>query len=283
MGTYRNAIVLEEITHSYPDLALRFQTFPGTAVLDGELLAWRDGRALPFHVLQQRLARKKPGAKLMEEVPVTVLAYDLLYLNGKMCLDLPLEERRRRLEGLRVECSPQYRAETAEEVERLFAEARARGNEGLVLKRRGSVYEPGRRSGTWLKLKKPFGTLAVVSTAAEQGRGRRATMLSDYTFAVRDGDRYLNVGKAYSGLTDEEIRRLTRVLRGKATQRFGRVTLVEPAVVLEVAFDGIQRSPRHKSGFALRFPRIVRWREDKRAEEADTLERVRQLFESVPG
>lgn len=271
---------LEEITHSYPDLVLALQKFPGSAVLDGELLAWRDGKALPFNVLQQRLSRKKPSPELIDEIPVTLLAYDVLFLNGTLCLDQPLEERRKLLESLPVPFAPRHEAQSAEQIEQLFNAAKQRGNEGLVLKRRGSLYEAGKRSGTWLKLKRPFATLDVVVTAAEQGRGRRATMLSDYTFAVRDGERFLNVGKAYSGLTDEELRKLTRLLRAKATQRFGRVTLVEPAVVLEVAFDGIQRSPRHKSGYALRFPRILRWREDKSPHEADSLDRVRQLYES---
>lgn len=272
---------LDEVTHSFPDLAVAMRDFPGTAVLDGELLVWRDGRAMPFQVLQRRLARKRPPAALLEEAPVSLIAYDLLFLNGELTLDWPVEERRRRLEALPVMVAPQRRAATNEDLERLFAEARARGNEGLVLKRRGSLYEPGRRSGTWLKVKRPMATLDVVVTAAEQGRGRRATMLSDYTFAVRDGERFVNVGKAYSGLTDEEIRALTRLLRANAVERFGRVTLVKPVVVLEVAFDGVQQSPRHKSGFALRFPRIVRWRQDKTAAEADTLEHVRQLYESA--
>lgn len=271
---------LDEITHSYPDLALALQGFPGTAILDGELLAWRDGKALPFNTLQQRLARKRPSAALIAQIPVTLVAYDVLFLNGTLMLDQPLESRRTALESLPIQAAPRHHATTPDDLERLFTEARARGNEGLVLKRQGSTYEAGRRSGAWLKLKRPFATLDVVITAAEQGRGRRATMLSDYTFAVRDGARFVNVGKAYSGLTDEEIRSLTRLLRSHATQRFGRVTLVEPAIVLEVAFDGIQQSPRHKSGFALRFPRIVRWRTDKSPAEADTLDRVRQLFAS---
>jgi DNA ligase-1 len=146
------------------------------------------------------------------------------------------------------------------------------------LKKRGSPYEPGKRGNHWLKVKRVFATLDVVITAAEKGQGRRATMLSDYTFAVRDGDRYLNVGKAYSGLTDEEIRALTRILQGLASEKFGRVMLVKPEVVLEVGFDGIQKSPRHKSGYALRFPRILRWRQDKSAAEIDTLEAVRALY-----
>ncbi|HYO81597.1 MAG TPA: ATP-dependent DNA ligase, partial [Bryobacteraceae bacterium] len=142
------------------------------------------------------------------------------------------------------------------------------------------VYESGKRSGAWLKVKRVYATLDVIVTAAEQGSGRRAIFLSDYTFGVRDGERVVNVGKAYQGLTDAEVRELTRVLRSVGSERFGRVLLVRPEVVLEVAFDGIQKSSRHKGGYALRFPRIVRWRQDKRPEEADTLERVRELYEA---
>lgn len=280
---------LEEATASYPELCGSLWPEMPDCILDGELMAWRDGRALHFNVLQQRLARKRPSARLMDEIPVVFMAYDLIYLRDGMVLDWPLEARREALEGVmrerggRLLLSPQYRARSLEEVERLFREARERGNEGLMLKRTGSPYEMGKRSGYWYKLKRPLATLDVVITAAEQGHGKRATVLSDYTFAVRDGERFLNVGKAYSGLTDAEIRELTRLLKSLVTERFSRVLLVKPEVVLEVAFDGIQKSPRHKSGFAMRFPRIVRWRKDKRASEADTLERVRAIYEQSLG
>jgi DNA ligase-1 len=176
--------------------------------------------------------------------------------------------------------SSRHNASTHADIEELFAKARERGNEGLLLKRRTSTYEPGRRGGDWLKLKRPYGTLDVVVTAAEQGQGRRAIFLSDYTFAVQSANGFLNVGKAYSGLTDSEVKELTRVLRSASTEKFGRVTLVRPEVVLEVAFDGVQKSPRHKSGYALRFPRILRWRRDKKPEECDDLARVKALYEA---
>jgi DNA ligase-1 len=276
---------LEDTTKSFPDVVERFARIGGKAVIDGELLAWRDGRALNFTVLQQRLARKKVSEALVAEIPVAFVGYDLLYRDGQLLLDAPIEQRRAALEelfaglgeGLLV--SPQRRLGRREEVDELFDRARARGNEGLLLKRAGSRYEAGKRSQHWCKVKKPYGTLDVVVTAVEQGSGRRATMLSDYTFAVRDGDKYVNVGKAYSGLTDEEIRELTKLFRSIVRERYGRVTVVEPRVVLEVAFDGVQKSPRHKSGYALRFPRIVRWRRDKQAEDADAMERVRELYE----
>lgn len=278
---------MEDSTQSFPDLAEAFLRMPGRAVLDGEVLAWRDGRALNFTVLQQRLARKKLSAEILAEVPLAFIAYDVLYANGRLLLDEAIETRRSILESLLASVapplmlSPSARLSSSEEIDARFAAARARGNEGLLLKRAGSVYEAGKRSAQWLKVKRAYATLDVVVTAAEQGTGRRATMLSDYTFAVRDGERYLNVGKAYSGLTDEEIRALTRHFRSIATGRFGRVTVVQPEVVLEVAFDGIQKSPRHKSGFALRFPRILHWRKDKRPEEADTLERVQEIYAST--
>ena len=182
---------------------------------------------------------------------------------------------------LSVRIAPQWGRWATSEIDQAFAAARDRGNEGLVIKRKGSLYEPGKRSGAWMKIKRPHGTLDVVITAAEQGSGRRAIYLSDYTFAVREGDRYLNVGKAYSGLTDAEVRELTRILRSLTIERFGKVALVRPEVVLEVAFDGVQKSPRHKSGYALRFPRILRWRRDKRADESDTLDRVKELYEKT--
>jgi DNA ligase-1 len=271
---------LEEITAGFPDLTARLSKVPGRAILDGEILAWRDGRALSFAVLQQRIARKKVSAAILESVPVEFLAYDILLREDEWLLGTPIERRRELLRSLPVIVSPSEPLDRVESIESRFTAARDRGNEGLILKRDASVYEPGKRTGLWIKVKRAYGTLDVVITAAEQGHGRRATVLSDYTFAVRDGERLLNVGKAYSGLTDAEIRELTRILRGITTERFGRVALVRPEVVLEVAFDGVQKSPRHKSGYALRFPRILRWRRDKTAAEIDSLEAVRSLYEA---
>ena len=250
----------ENITRAFPEIVEGGGRIRGAAVLDGEILAGRDGRAPVF------------------------IAFDLLYRDGTMLVDAPIEERRRLLiealstEALRV--APQATAHTATDLERHFEEARARGNEGLVLKRRGSRYVTGRRSREWVKIRPSLGTLAVVVTAAEQGQGQRATVLSDYTFGVRSGDDFVNVGKAYSSLADAEIRELTRILRSLVTERFSRVVLVKPAVVLEVAFDSVQKSPRHKGGYALRFPRILRWRRDKRPEEADNIDTVRALYEA---
>ena len=277
---------MEDVTAAFPELATEFAALPGNGLLDGEILAWREGRALSFNLLQQRLARKKVRATLMVEVPVVFMAYDLLLRDGELLFDASYEVRRERLtqlltgRTLPLLISPQHQATTHEEVDRLFTEARQRGNEGLLLKRRHTFYEPGKRSGAWQKLKRPYGTLDVVITSAEQGSGRRATVFSDYTFAVRSDAGFVNVGKAYSGLTDTEIKDLTRVLRAASTDKFGPVMVVRPEVVLEVAFDGVQKSARHKSGYALRFPRILRWRRDKKAEECDDLARVEALYQA---
>ena len=278
---------MEEVTSSFPEIAEAFENWKGTAILDGELLAWRDGQALSFNVLQQRIARKQVTAALRQEIPVVFIAYDLLFQSGEMLLDRPFEARRALLEQMirghpheRVMLSPLFAVSSHEEIDTLFSEARSRRNEGLLLKRKGSLYEPGRRSGAWYKLKRPYATLDVVITAAEQGHGRRATVFSDYTFAVRLRDGFVNVGKAYSGLTDVEVKQLTKLLRSASLDRFGRVMLVKPEIVLEVAFDGVQKSARHKGGYALRFPRILRWRTDKRPEDIDDLERVKELYEA---
>lgn len=276
---------LAEATAAFPEIESALSELPGSGLLDGEIVAWQEGRALHFNILQQRLARKVVPLFLPLEIPVVFIAYDILYRDG-LLFDRPLEERRALLEDVlkgRPEpllLSPQYRAHSVADIAELFDAARARGNEGLVLKRRGSLYESGRRSGEWVKWKQPYATLDVVITAAEQGHGKRATVLSDYTFAVRAGGEFLNVGKAYSGLTDEEIRELTRLLRASVIGRYGPVLLVRPEIVLEVAFDGIQKSTRHKSGYAMRFPRIVRWRRDKTPAEIDTLDRVKALYEA---
>ncbi|MDQ2842235.1 MAG: ATP-dependent DNA ligase [Acidobacteriota bacterium] len=277
---------MEDITHAFPEIAAALAGLSGNGLIDGEILGWRDGRALNFNLLQQRIARKSVRAALIAEVPTVFMGYDILLRNDELLLHRSFEERRQALENtfrdtrLPLLLSRQHAATSRDDIDKLFAEARARGNEGLLLKHRGSIYEPGKRSGAWQKLKRPYGTLDVVVTAAEQGSGRRAIYLSDYTFAVRSGDSFLNVGKAYFGLTDSEVKELTKVLRGVSTDRFGPTMLVRPAVVLEVAFDGVQKSARHKSGYALRFPRILRWRRDKTPGDCDDLARVEALYQA---
>ncbi len=275
---------MEDVTQAFPEIAAAWDKVSSKGIVDGELLAWRHDRALNFNILQQRLARKSVRATLLQEVPVIFMGYDALLHNENLLLKATLEARREALEAIleqappQLRISPQLKAGTHAEIDQLFLNARARGNEGLLLKRRHSLYEPGRRTGAWQKLKRPYGTLDVVITAAEQGHGRRAIYFSDYTFAVRTETGYANVGKAYSGLTDMELKELSKILRSASTEKFGRVILVKPEVVLEVAFDGVQKSTRHKSGYALRFPRILRWRKDKRVAEADDIGRVEALY-----
>jgi len=277
---------LDEVVE-FPELIPALKALPGNFVLDGEIVGWREGRALLFTCLQTRLGRTQPDLWLPLEVPVRFFAFDLLYLNGEQLLDARLKERRGELEALlraapnsSIEVAPASFCKSAESVANYFDAALVRGNEGLVAKIPHSAYVPGRRGRFWLKLKRPMATLDVVVTAAEYGHGKRRGLLSDYTFAVRAGDRLLNVGKAYSGLTDEEIVRLTEFCKHHTIEDQGFRRLLEPTVVMEVAFNNLQRSPRHASGYALRFPRIVRLRPDKPVSEIDTLERVEELYRS---
>ena len=222
---------------------------------------------------------------MLAEVPVQLVVYDVLAADGALVVDESYAERRARLErvpwpGDRVRLTPVRPASTAAEVDAAFDAARAAGNEGIIAKDYAAPYTPGRRGKSWIKLKKATETLDVVITGAEWGHGRRAKVLSDYTFAVRASESdptLLNVGKAYNGLTDVEIAGLTERLQALTVQRFGRYQQVRPEIVLEVTFDYVQASTRHKAGYALRFPRILRIRDDKPASEVDTLERVRAL------
>ena len=308
----------DEISESFPELIPIFASSPEPLVLDGEILAWsllggtsETGSALPFSALQRRLGRKRVSEKMMHDVPVVYVAFDVLYTRGELTIDRPLSERsamlteiisrflavgvQHALEGsqgkllfgnpqtetafprlLRAPCSS---AHDSDEIDRLFTEARARGNEGLMMKKVNSLYAPGRRGHAWLKMKRELATLDCVVTSVEFGNGKRAGVLSDYTFAVRNSEgRLRNVGKAYSGLTDAEIAEMTDWFKQHTLTDFGHSRLVEPKIVLEVAFNNIMRSDRHESGFALRFPRIVRLRPDKPPEEADTVQRVEEIY-----
>ena len=349
----------DEITESFPELLPALAGLPQDVILDGEIVAWStcgagiparetaaittkqvadalvrpaeqssaEGRALPFSALQQRLGRKKVSAKMLRDIPVAYLVFDILYAGNELLLDRPLRERAKILDNLftqigTVELSPAHvgasaltrpaerssaatatgsqsqfafatsdlpvapilrapvsRAHSPEDLETLFAAARARGNEGLMIKDLDSPYTPGRRGKSWLKIKRGLATLDVVVTAVEYGHGKRIGVLSDYTFAVWDGDRLVNIGKAYSGLTDAEIAEMTKWFLAHVTRDEGLRLEVEPKIVLEVAFNNMTRSSRHESGYALRFPRIVRLRRDKRPEDADTIDTVREIYE----
>jgi DNA ligase-1 len=340
----------DEITESFPELPAALAGIPGDVILDGEIVAWsntspdlsadleeaapasrrlsehparraegetypRTGSALPFSALQQRLGRKQVSEKLMRQVPVAYLAFDVLYAGGQLLLEHPLLEREKILDALlaaprksqtgrrgpvgtqaqfefgedaeapntQVIRAPVARAFTPQELDQLFEAAQARGNEGLMIKDPASAYTPGRRGKSWLKLKRELATLDVVVTAVEYGHGKRIGVLSDYTFAVRDGEKLVNIGKAYSGLTDVEIAQMTKWFLEHTVEDQGFRRVVEPKIVLEVAFNNMMESGRHESGYALRFPRIVRLRPDKLPEEADTIERVREIYEKQSG
>jgi DNA ligase-1 len=303
----------DEITESFPELPMALGGLPKDAILDGEIIAWSSGeagvqaRALPFSALQQRLGRKKVSAKLLRDVPVAYLVFDLLYVDGELLLDRPLSERARILDNLLaapraavvhqlqaqsslgfgdpeeeslapVLRAPAAMASSADDLDALFTAARDRGNEGLMIKDLDSLYTPGRRGKSWLKMKRELATLDVVVTAVEFGHGKRIGVLSDYTFAVWEGERLVNIGKAYSGLTDVEIAEMTQWFLAHKVNEEGLRLEVEPKIVLEVAFNNMMRSTRHESGYALRFPRIVRLRPDKRPEEADTIETVKEIY-----
>jgi DNA ligase 1 len=277
---------LDRVTE-FPELLPPLRQVPADFILDGEIIGWRDGRAIPFTKLQQRLGRKQIDLFTTMLVPASFVAFDLLLLNGQTLLDLELAERRLKLTDLlaayeqpELQFTRADLCTTTEEIEAAFTSALAKGNEGLVAKAPQSPYVPGRRGQFWIKLKRPLATLDVVVTAAEYGHGKRRGLLSDYTFAVRDTDRLVNIGKAYSGVTDAEIRELTDFFLAHTIEDRGHVRTVDPLIVMEVAFNNIQHSNRHNSGFALRFPRIIRLRPDKPVSEIDTLDRVREVFSS---
>jgi DNA ligase 1 len=281
---------MDEVTHRFPELIEPLQNLEGDAIFDGEIIPARGDAILPFAELQKRLGRKTVGEDLLAAIPVVFIVYDVLYARGRVLVDEPLDERRRLMSELIpragvvvvVRLSEAKRMSEVAALDEEFAAARGRGNEGLMIKDPRSFYKPGRRGREWLKLKRAIATLDVVVTAVEVGHGKRRSLLSDYTFAVRrseESDELLNVGKAYSGLTDVELAELTEWFRAHTIQEFahGRVRVVEPQIILEVTFDRVQESKRHKSGYALRFPRILRLREDKTVAEIDTLETVRKL------
>jgi len=275
---------LDDVSAQFPEIVDDARHLRHSMILDGEIVAFQEGLALPFAMLQKRLGRKAPSQELLREVPMAFMIFDLLHFNDTLLIDEALGRRKKILAELqwpsRLILAPFQLIESRIELEPLFAEAANRRNEGLMLKAADSAYVPGKRGKSWLKWKKALATLDVVVTGVELGHGRRRNVLSDYTFAVRRNNELLNIGKAYSGLTDAEIQQMTKFFEEHTLQNLGRFRLVEPIVVLEVTFNGIQRSSRHKSGFALRFPRIVRIREDKTPEEIDTLEAVERIYNS---
>jgi DNA ligase 1 len=281
----------ELVTDRFPELAEAAALLPEGTVLDGEIMPWRDGAPLPFAQLQRRIGRKKLGPKILAEVPAVLITYDLLEWEGRDVRDEALAVRRARLDELlgryarsgRFLLSPAVARSSWEALRGARAGARERDAEGLMLKRLDSPYGVGRRKGSWWKWKvEPFSADAVM-IYAQPGHGRRATLHTDYTFAVWSGEELVPFAKAYSGLTDEEIRELDRWIRRNTVEKFGPVRSVRPEQVFELAFEGIQRSSRHRSGLAVRFPRIARWRRDKPAGEADSIDTLRALLRDAEG
>ncbi|HEX2059377.1 MAG TPA: ATP-dependent DNA ligase [Thermoanaerobaculia bacterium] len=273
---------LDNVTHRFPELEEAARKLGRAVILDGEIVAYSD-RILPFAIIQKRLGRRQVSAKLMSEAPVVFFAFDLLYEDGDPLFETPLRERLARMRGIVRDDAirPGYSAAVrdAAHVDQLFDEARARANEGLVVKDPNSIYTPGRRGKSWLKYKKALATLDCVVTYAQWGNGKRRAVLSDLTFGIRKNGEIVNIGKAYSGLTDAEIAEMTEHFKRTAIEQHGPVFKVEPTVILEIAFDRIQESKRHKAGYALRFPRIVRIRDDKTLDEISTIDEVRRIYE----
>jgi ATP-dependent DNA ligase I len=289
---------LHDISGQFPEIVEGARALTWAGILDGEILAWKDGVVLPFLQLQARLGRKDPSAAIRDEVPVIYVAWDLLGVDDdgdravEPLLERPLTERRRRLEGLALPMAADgggfalshlSSVDSADGLEAAFGEARARRNEGLMVKDPDSAYTPGRRGLGWLKMKKALATLDCVVVGVEVGHGKRHGVLSDYTFAVRNEatGELVTIGKAYSGLTNAEIAEMSRWFEAHTTRVLGRYRVVEPSIVIEVAFDVIMRSTRHRSGYTLRFPRIARLRPDKPASEIDTLATVGRLYEGL--
>ena len=277
----------ELVTDRYPEIATVGAFLPDGTAIDGEILPFKDGAPLPFAQLQRRIGRKTLGKTILAEVPVVLVAYDLMEWGGEDLRTTPLNTRRHHLEGLvaavdqpdRLTLSPIVRARTWAELAEARQESRDRQAEGLMRKRLDSSYHVGRKRGDWWKWKVVPYTVDAVLTAAQRGSGKRASMYTDYTFSVWDeAGKLVPFAKAYSGLTDEEIAKVDAFIRRHMVEKFGPVRTVEPLLVFELAFEGIQRSPRHKSGIAVRFPRILRWRDDKKPPDADSLATIRAML-----
>jgi DNA ligase-1 len=275
----------ELITGRFPELDALGALLPEGTVIDGEVLPWKDGAPLPFAQMQRRIGRKVLGPKILAEVPVVLVGYDLLELHGEDIRERPLEFRRAQLEaiappGSALVLSPVVEAASWDELKALREQSRERKVEGFMLKRLGSPYRVGRRRGDWWKWKIDPYSVDCVLIYAQPGNGRRASLFTDYTFGIWDNGKLVPFAKAYSGLSDEEIREVDAFVRRNTLEKFGPVHHVKPELVFELAFEGIQRSTRHKSGIAVRFPRMARWRHDKKPEDVDSIDTIRALLPS---
>lgn len=278
----------ELMTDKFIELTALRDLLPDGTVLDGEILPFKDGRILSFNEMQKRIGRKNVSKKTLQDVPLCMMCYDLLELHGEDIRAKPMQERRRLLEELLnaqttdlLRLSPTLHCGSWEELDALRNESKLLGCEGLMLKQKNSVYETGRRRGNWWKWKVDPYTVDAVLIYAQAGHGRRANLYTDYTFAVWDNGELVPFAKAYSGLTDKEIIEVDSWIKRNTVEKFGPVRSVKPELVFEIAFEGINASPRHKSGIALRFPRILRWRKDKTKEEINTKADLLQLLHAV--
>jgi DNA ligase 1 len=280
----------ELVTEKFPELAKMALKLPERTVLDGEILTFREGKPLPFSLLQTRIGRKRLSKKILQEAPVSFIAYDMLETDGKDIRIFPLKDRRRFLEEMldlvndkALIISPLVIAKDWKELYQIHLDSRKMMAEGFMLKRKDSAYGTGRKRGDWWKWKIDPLTIDGVMVYAQKGHGRRADLYTDYTFAVWDAGNLIPFAKAYSGLTDAEIKEVDQYIKKNTLEKFGPVRTVKPGLVFEIAFEGIQRSPRHKSGISLRFPRIQRWRRDKPIQEANTLDDLRALLTEYEG
>jgi DNA ligase-1 len=273
----------ELITDRFPELQALAARLPEGTVLDGEVMPWSNGGPLPFAQMQRRIGRKVLGPKILSEVPAVLVGFDLLEHEGRDVREQPIEWRRAQLEALAppgsaLVLSPLVEVGSWDELKELRQQSRQRHVEGFMLKRLGSPYRVGRRRGDWWKWKIDPYSVDAVLIYAQPGNGRRASLFTDYTFGVWDEEKLVPFAKAYSGLSDEEIRQVDAFVRRNTIEKFGPVHKVKPELVFELAFEGIQLSTRHQSGIAVRFPRMARWRHDKKAEDADTIDTIRALL-----
>ena len=275
----------ELVTAQFPELKEALEQIEGNFVIDGEILAVKEQEVLNFNELQKRLNRKNITKKMMEEIPVQVFAYDILELESVDLREKPLSERRKILEDLfhrnqisKMSLSEIIKVNDYDELKKIREKSREINSEGLMLKQKNSIYHSGRKKGDWWKWKVDPLTIDAVLIYAQKGSGRRSSYYTDYTFAVKNDDKLVSIAKAYSGLTDKEIMEVSRFVTKNSIEKFGPVRTVKPELVFEIAFEGIGFSSRHKSGVALRFPRILRWRKDKTVDEIDELEEVKKLI-----
>ncbi|MBV8906470.1 MAG: ATP-dependent DNA ligase [Acidobacteriia bacterium] len=273
----------ELMTGRFPELEAAGNQFPEGTAIDGEVMPWKQGAPLPFAQMQRRIGRKALGQKILTEVPVVLVCFDLLEHAGRDVREESIEWRRAQLEQIAaldsaLVLSPIVEASSWEQLKQLRQESRRRKVEGFMLKRLGSPYRVGRRRGDWWKWKIDPYSVDAVLIYAQPGNGRRASLFTDYTFGIWDNGQLVPFAKAYSGLSDEEIREVDGFVRRNTIETFGPVHKVKPELVFELAFEGIQRSSRHRSGIAVRFPRMARWRQDKKPEDADTIETIRALI-----